>query len=478
MITKTIGTGGDYTDINSAIANLPVTSWSDDYYFNIINSHNNTTAHTTTKFKANGHTITFNLNGYTISSNKEILLDFNNTSDYNVLLTITNGKIFFYSTSLSSSYYIRIDFRGLNSIENIQERLILNNLFISNHTDTPSTNVRRLIELYNFKGAYSGYCKYKIHNIKMYFANTNGTCLKVFADQVGGSGSGGAGDYQVIENCSFYCTNAGGVNVKAFEQNQYSWANYPKYRNCVFYGGFSYPNGYPDTQFYNCAVSDTSLADGTYTYSTVSGTIQNLSNTNFISIDPTSEDFLKINSTSVLSETGTLSISSWNTSDLAGESRPNINGTVSIGCYEPTDLILDYDGDGDIDDIDIWLHSLSVEDRTHWLAHKTHTVVIENGLIKSWTITLGGFVPSVKRLHTIVVENGLVKSWTIDDPTTTIELTADLEISETQDLSANVYLKRFDTNTVVIENGLIKDWYNAIITELEGDNELSETYEL
>ncbi len=110
--------------------------------------------------------------------------------------------------------------------------------------------------------------------------------------------------------------------------------------------------------------------------------------------------------------------------------------------------------------------------------HKTHTVVIENGLIKSWTITQGGWVPSVKRLHTIVVENGLVKSWTIDDPTTTIELTPDLEISETQDLSANVYLKRFDTNTVIIENGLIKDWYNALITELEGDNELSETYEL
>lgn len=46
---------------------------------------------------------------------------------------------------------------------------------------------------------------------------------------------------------------------------------------------------------------------------------------------------------------------------------------------------------------------------------RTHTVIIEDGLIKSWTITNGGTFPSVHNSHEVVVEGGLIKSWTITE---------------------------------------------------------------
>jgi hypothetical protein len=59
----------------------------------------------------------------------------------------------------------------------------------------------------------------------------------------------------------------------------------------------------------------------------------------FTSIDPTALlNFLKINNTSALFQTGTLSISSWNTLDYMGNPRPDATGFVSIGAYEPVTI--------------------------------------------------------------------------------------------------------------------------------------------
>lgn len=45
--------------------------------------------------------------------------------------------------------------------------------------------------------------------------------------------------------------------------------------------------------------------------------------------------------------------------------------------------------------------------------NKTHTIVIEKGLIKSWDIVEVGDPPNVPNTHSVVLNKGLVQSWDI-----------------------------------------------------------------
>jgi hypothetical protein len=47
------------------------------------------------------------------------------------------------------------------------------------------------------------------------------------------------------------------------------------------------------------------------------------------------------------------------------------------------------------------------------IATKTHTVIIESGLIKSWGIVDGGTLPATPNTHEVVIEKGLIKEWNI-----------------------------------------------------------------
>jgi hypothetical protein len=113
------------------------------------------------------------------------------------------------------------------------------------------------------------------------------------------------------------------------------------YKNCVglkrdnasakcFVGGFTY------NTFLNCADSDGSLPDHT-------GKITGITDADFLSVDPSSPNFLKIDTTSALFGTGTTDILAENTTDIEGNPRPNELGSVSIGAHEPV-VTVDFSG--------------------------------------------------------------------------------------------------------------------------------------
>jgi hypothetical protein len=136
-----------------------------------------------------------------------------------------------------------------------------------------------------------------------------------------------------IENCSvfngyefgIYCDGTNGVN-------QYI-------KNCVFYKGYASGVGNPciitsGITLINNASSDSS-AIGT-------GCITGITTSVFLSVDPTSSNFLKLATDSILKDAGTNVSISANTYGIAGNRRPHnvSNPSYSIGAEE---LIMSYD---------------------------------------------------------------------------------------------------------------------------------------
>ncbi len=81
----------------------------------------------------------------------------------------------------------------------------------------------------------------------------------------------------------------------------------------------------------NCADSDNSIASsGANLTDNITGIVEG----DFVSVDPDSDDFLKIGESSALYNKGTADISAWNTEDAKGDPRPTLLGVVSIGAYE------------------------------------------------------------------------------------------------------------------------------------------------
>lgn len=76
-------------------------------------------------------------------------------------------------------------------------------------------------------------------------------------------------------------------------------------------------------------------ADDDDTFPAHSGEVRDITAGDFISVDIASSNFLKINTSSKLYATGTTTISAYNTSDIDGRPRPDVNGKVSIGASEP-----------------------------------------------------------------------------------------------------------------------------------------------
>jgi hypothetical protein len=130
----------------------------------------------------------------------------------------------------------------------------------------------------------------------------------------------------------------------------------------------------------NCSDSNNSIVTNVSSTSKVN-CFTGIVDGDFISVDPTSNAFLKINTGSALYGTGTLSIAAWNTKDRDNFDRPGIDTLVSVGAYE-----------GGL---------------------KTHTVVIEKGLVKSWNIADGGVLPTPPNTHEVIMINGEIKQWNV-----------------------------------------------------------------
>jgi hypothetical protein len=142
-------------------------------------------------------------------------------------------------------------------------------------------------------------------------------------------GSGGSnGPNKYIENCISYDNAREGFYYPDTSGGRYNFKNCATL-NCgktVGYNDWSGGTNY--TTYNNNADSDNSLPAHT-------GKVTGITSADFLSVDPASADFLKINTASKLYGVGSTDILSENTSDIEGNPRPNALGLVSIGCYEP-----------------------------------------------------------------------------------------------------------------------------------------------
>lgn len=298
MVTKTIGTLGDYPDINSAINDLIATGVIfDNYYLKLISNVINTTTVSSSNIKINNSVnIDFDLNGYTITSDRTIRMSMRDPTNYTGSITLRNGNIFYNCLFGSNPInYLDLQCRGLQFAGTPGPlRFTLNNLFVSNHLTTVDSNINHsLISMVNaLENAfyYSGYATYRIYNVKTYFNGRSNNLY--FSGESAGSGSG-IGPYALIENCSLYNVNKIASQATVYTQEPFAWANYPRVKNVICCGAWLCGTAYPNADFINCAETDSSLAlSGPY--GTVINKTSGVSDSDFKSVDPTNPDFLKL----------------------------------------------------------------------------------------------------------------------------------------------------------------------------------------
>lgn len=178
------------------------------------------------------------------------------------------------------------------------------------------------------------------------------------------------GNQNIIENCSAY----GGIyGIK--KGGGSTWANTTIKNFTISEAGtIDCEGGLSGAIIKNCADSDGSIALSGATFSYC---ITDISDDDYVSTDPSANDFLGIDPSSALYEKGTSDISEWNTEDIDGSPRPHGDyNMVSIGAYEGIYSI----PDGDFYSTD-------------------HSVVINKGLVQSWTKTASERIPIMKLLE-------------------------------------------------------------------------------
>jgi hypothetical protein len=288
---RSIGIGGDYSDINAALNDLvALGSLADDYYFIAISNINNITASVGANILPGNLSITIDLAGYTVTSSQTINFLFLDNTDYQVLVILKNGTMLF---SAAVSYALNFRFLGAFTAfaPLFPHRLTLANLFISNHIiPTPpfSFSIIQIDSLRN--GGYSAYSVIKIYNVKTYNKSTVYN-MRLGTDQVGGAGFGTGPVYLRMENCSLYNFDN---TVDCLLAYDLSWANYALFQNCAFKGQLtSASGGYPKIQFINCSTSG-NYNDFNPLYATITDCRTDLADADFESVDPTQPQFLTL----------------------------------------------------------------------------------------------------------------------------------------------------------------------------------------
>lgn len=326
MISKTIGTGGDYADINAAINAYVNVSLTDHLVFTVLNDLTNTTDPTAwfpaNRLRINNFSVTIDLNGKVVSTTKVIALHTGNDSGDGTV-EIYGGEL--YATANLS--WAILDCQHSNggvityNIHDIDFRASSGTtwgIFMNRRTDQDKLRS----QIWNCR-MFASYISQSLTNRGFITYDADNFEFGTFRNDI-------ASVRSYIENCSIYMDdgfdthNRGGVFF-AFNSHEFSIKNV-----AVLTKNGTSPCFTPQSYITSvrCADSDGSMTVGT-------GHLHTLASTDFVSVDTSSDDYLKIGFDSILWQAGSLTIEAWNTSDFLGNPRPNANGLISIGAHEP-----------------------------------------------------------------------------------------------------------------------------------------------
>lgn len=322
MITKTIGVDGDFTDITFAWAYLiTLGALANDYKFvQISNFLQNTGITDFSRVHLNGKTIQFlNPNNYIMTFTSPTSLSFF-VLDFGVYTGILdiNGLIFNQTVSQDIPFIVignaNINHGFVSTIQKCK--------FIGNNSASGTG-----IELATWT------TKVSISNCDFY--NLKYTIIPPT------TGSFNPG--KNIENCTAYKCKYG---FQIISNSNSTAVFYTIFKNCVSSKSVTedFNNGSGDPTFIvisNCADSDNSIAS---TGAILSGNKTGITDADFLSVDPTSPNFLRIPSDRNLYAAGLVAgLLPDNIASIEGYPRPNIFGAVSIGAHEPN-VAIDFAG--------------------------------------------------------------------------------------------------------------------------------------
>lgn len=310
MISKTIGSGGDYTDMGLAWAYLAtVDPLSDDYNFTIISNFTEATGITFTGSDPvfNGHTVQFlNPSNYQITISTSIGYSFRPASaTLSDVLVLDGLKI---TTAATGATCLQA-FPG-NSSQSMT-------VFFKNIT---------LIGPSNTTGTSFGIRQQRAGNSD-HFLNCRVTNFKTGIAVPGTTDANTTGTDHIVENCAIYSCGTG------ISLDTTSAAKNSTIKNTVAFSCITrdFSTGGANNIISNCADGDNTISSsGAILTSNITGIVSG----NFLSVTSSSSNFLLINNFSPLFRVGNSTLSSWNTTDINGDSRPK-QGRISIGVNEP-----------------------------------------------------------------------------------------------------------------------------------------------
>jgi len=362
LVIKTIGVGGDYTDFNLAVLALQalgVGGIVEDYEFRIISSFNNITASPVGFVCPNGFTISFinenpplgnPLNGHKITCA---------TTPYIRTYADVQGR----GELIFDGLYLKENGVGLSLLTIVipqetfayaqwkdRKTVIKNCMFDAGKNVQIALNCRS-----------AEYSLWELSNLKIW----GHTALGLVFENAGVVQNPGE-TTKFIENITVFNEVNNCVGIRSNVAGD-AGSDDTRYSNVVVandgiaVGTVCWDSGILPGRIIvnNCASSDATcpLVYGT-------GNIRNIVPANeFKSLDDTNSDFLELKETADFSgvplsvdigdtvslnsflsgtgqlyQTGTTTISAWNTEDIAGNQRPDADGKVSIGAHEQTEI--------------------------------------------------------------------------------------------------------------------------------------------
>jgi hypothetical protein len=324
MTYKTVGSGGDYSDWNLALQSIL----------------NNGVAPDNIDFIqiSDVHDTHVSLSGYGFCYLENFIVRFLNPDKYKTYLESVNGGLYFFFTTMGfglKTGIVVVD--GLDIISSNNQSvdspcMYLRNgdslfgikIIAKNNRINGNGNARCGLQFYT-QAAYGSAQKYDIYNnriggIENY---TGSRCLYGYMN-----GSPIANPFIFVENNSIIRPPKGLGIVNTVNDVRVDYKNNAVCCSAENDGGDDWSSILSNSVVNNCADSDDSLVVG-------SNNVHDVTENDLVSVDPTSDNFLKLSLGSKLHETGTTDVSAWNTNDFRGNARPNANGLVSIGAHEP-----------------------------------------------------------------------------------------------------------------------------------------------
>lgn len=340
MITKTIGSGGDYETLYAALDDLFFDSDpGDDIEFDLISGTTEPTSVSARFCKLYNRTVTIKCSYNEAHKNNRDLW-------YTINARHTTNGITLYA----NTYGFTINFNFLKVYFSGSLALNAKTPYICGYLQpgtSPNEQIRINLDSCIFYSdrqtwAHDTACAIASGARCVYTTVTN--CSFAGLSQavmiIGDSTYTGTGvQNTVIENCTIY---GGKVGVYRWAEWYNPWGetvnpdNFTKVsiKNTATCGNsvLDISSGFVGATVTNCADSDNSIASSG---AVLSGNITGITDADFNSVDPDNASFLKIDEDSSLFGAGTTDISAWNTTDIEGDARPNALGGVSIGIDEP-----------------------------------------------------------------------------------------------------------------------------------------------